>query len=125
MTIGGFLDEYEEARSRSIAERKRRKALADKAKQIQDDLDKALPIELQKQEAQRGRLAELRRLTALADAHQSTIKQDFSEKVINAAVRAVAQGNYSAMEALERELQASKDEEDFLIQATILLLLED
>jgi hypothetical protein len=93
-----------------------------KAEQIQDDIDRELAKELRKQEREQERIAELRRLAKLAQEHKEELQQSVSQKAIFAAEQAMIKGTYSALERLERELAKSKEEEEFLIQATSMIL---
>jgi len=61
----GFFNEYETEQQRRQAIRDRRQELIEKARKLEDDLDRALAIELQHQEAERERQAELARIKAL------------------------------------------------------------
>jgi len=119
---GGFWRAYqyqEELRKKEEEERKRLKA---KAEEIQNKLDRELALELQKDESEYAKIQELERLTVLAEQHLEYIDESLSEKVNIAAKRAIKQGNFSAMEALQRELRKAREEEIFLIQATMIIL---
>ena len=120
--IGGWWDAYDyeyKARKKKKEELERLEA---KAEDIKDDIDRELAKELRKQDRERERIEELRRLSKLAQEHENELKQIISQKALFAAEQAIIKGTYSAMERLERELAKSKEEEEFLIQATSIIL---
>ena len=120
---GGFWFRYEQEQYRRQDEQKQIQAAKKRAREsLKNKLDQELALELIKQQEEKQRTDELTRLTKLADQHQDYISRELSEKVAKAARRATLQYNYSAMEALERELQQTKDEEEFLLQSFLLLM---
>lgn len=119
---GGFWYAYEKEVLRRKQEQRKRDELEEKARQLQDKLDREIALEYRKREAEQARIDELKRLTRLAEQFQETIQKELSDKVIIAAERAIKQGNYSAMEALNREIDRAKEEEMFLIDAAMLIL---
>lgn len=102
--------------------RKKRERLEVKAEEIKDTLDRALAIELRKQDKERDRISELRRLSQLAQKHQDELRKTVSHKALQAAEAAFKSGSYSMLERMERELARSKEEEEFLIHATSIIL---
>ena len=119
---GGFWFDYDRELRKRKQERKERERLEEEAKQIQDRLEREIALEFRKQETELARVKELKRLAVLAEEHRKAIHANLSDKVIKAADRAVRQGNYSAMEAFEREVFRAREEEEFLIMALNLIL---
>lgn len=72
--------------------------------------------------APESRQDELARLQSLAHAHSGS-SADLTDKARIAHVRALRQGNFSALDGLDRELQRQLEEED--MTAIMLLLNED
>ena len=110
-----------------LEDRKRRKKkkellkMEEKANKIQSELDKELALELRKEVENQLRIEELTRLTKLAQEHEQEV-HDLGERVTKAYQRATIQYNYSALEALEREIQRAREEEDWLINITLELM---
>lgn len=116
---GGFLFAYEleqAHRRRKRAEQEERKA---DASHLMDKVDREIALLLQKQEAEDEQRAELDRLKGLVSAH-SREQLELSDRAKIAFTRALAQANFSALEALDRELQRQLEEED---TAVLMLLL--
>lgn len=121
-----FFNAFDVERRRALSLRKKRKELLDRAENIEDTLDRALAIEIQKQEFENDRQAELRRLGNLAQAHRENVTEElYGDRVVTALSRAIAQGNYSALEALEREMLRIKEEEEFLLIAARIFYYHD
>lgn len=118
---GGWWIVYEQEQEKRRKKRKELALLEEKAKKLQSKLDRELALEIAKEEQDRERLAELNRLALLADEHKEDI-QELGERVTKAYQRAIIQFNYSALEALDREINRAKDEEDWLIKITLELL---
>lgn len=118
---GGFWYAFEEARAEARKrEREELLELEKQAKKLKTKLDKQLNQEFKAQLADEIKKQEYTRISKLAESHQRQIKE-FGERVEKATQRAVTQQNFSALEALTRELQRVKEEEDFLIQATMMM----
>jgi hypothetical protein len=122
---GGWLfhNEYEiELRRRRERERERERLETESA-QIADETSREIAQLLRVQEAEDERRKELQRLGELARAHADLeAAKDYSEKVATAYARALRQGNFSALEALDRELRKAAEEEEFLLIATMMFL---
>ena len=118
---GGFWYAFEDAR---IKARKREREeilrLEQQAKKLQEKIDKELNLELQKLILEEIKIEEYQRVAKLAEKHQKLI-YNFEERVQKAAQRALDKQTFSSLEALTRELQRAKEEEDFLIQATLMI----
>lgn len=119
---GGWWYAYDHEYRRRERERKALQEAEDRTEQIQDDIERAIAKELRKQEAEAYRLKELQRLSTLAEQHSKELQEIASESAKIAAERAIRQGNYSAMEALERELYRMREEEEFLLQAVQMVI---
>jgi len=116
-----FYNAFHAEEGRRQALRLRRRKMIDRAQQIESELDRQLAVEIQKNEAETERQQELKRLHDLALRHKDSVDEAlYGERVIVALTRATLQGNFSALEALERELNRLKEEEDFIIEAAKL-----
>lgn len=119
---GGFLHAYELEQSRRRKKRREQEELEEDAQALKDQLDREIALLLRKQEAEDERRAELDRLQRLVRDH-SRNALELSDRAKIAYLRALTQANFSAMEALDRELQRQLEEEE--ITALMILLNED
>jgi len=119
---GGWWFSYEKEIERQRENRRKRNELEDKAKEIQEEIDRELVKELQAKEIERERIEDLTRLKNLAKQHRQELRSVLSDRVLKAAESAIMVGNYSSMERFERELSRAREEEMFLLQATIIIL---
>ncbi len=125
VTGGGwaFWNDYEAEQQRRRARARKRKELEEESEQIQNELDRAIALELRKQEALDDKRKDLERLRSIAQKHADLdAAQRYSERVATAYARVLVKGNYSALEALDRELRRAKEEDEFLLNAAMLLL---
>lgn len=114
-----FLNLYEAELQRRKREEEEREEILE---QIEDSVDREIAAILLPQMA---RDDELQRLKELAQREADlTAAQAYSDRVSKAYLRAVSKGNYSALEALDRELQRAREEEEFLMLA-IAAVLDD
>lgn len=91
--------------------------------QITDPVSKEIGEFLRKQEAEDERRQELERLKVLASRFKAQQAKDaYGQRVAKALERAVEKQTFSALEALDRELQRAQEEEEFLIIAAIQIL---
>ena len=120
---GGFYFwlKYEQEMERRKAERRERQRLIEAAEEAADEIENALIEESRKEYSEQERKKELERLTDIADKYRKDIKK-LPDSVIISFNRAIEKRTFSAMEALERELARVKEEEDFLIEATYLMV---
>lgn len=119
----GFLNQYNAEKQRQRALARRRKELEEESERIEDEVAREIAQLLRKQEAEDDRRKELKRLADLAKANADIeAARQYSERVATAYARALAKGNYSALEALERELRRAAEEEEWLLNATMALL---
>jgi hypothetical protein len=69
---------------------------------------------------------ELSRLRQAAEKYgKESATNEYNERVAAALDRAIRQGNYSALEALEREMLRAEDEQAFLLMALTLILSDN
>jgi hypothetical protein len=115
-----FLSKYEKDLERRRRRDRERRELERETDEIQDELDRAIAQELRKQEALDAKRQDLDSLAALAKQADLEAAREYSERVAVAFARAVTQGNFSAMEALDRELQRARDEEEFLMLSMLM-----
>lgn len=110
---------WEREQERRRRKRKRQQELEDEARALQDRIDRDIALLLRQQEAESAREAELARLKRLVRRY-SHQELELSDRAKVAYVRALTQQNFSALEALERELAQQIEEED---HAVLMLLL--
>jgi hypothetical protein len=116
-----FLSKYEKDLERRRRRDRERRLLELETAEIQDELDRAIAQELRKQEALDEKRKDLDRLSALAkESADLEAARQYSERVAVAFARAVTQGNFSAIEALDRELQRAREEEEFLMLSMLM-----
>jgi len=87
------------------------------------DLEIAQILQRDERQAEREKqLSDLEQLvtTTFSNADLPDIRE-FSERVEKAFIRASVQGNFSALEAFEREFERAREEEEFLLMAMIML----
>jgi hypothetical protein len=72
-------------------------------------------------EQMEARLADLGELVEKAGIDELGAVKEYSVKVGKAYERAVKQGNFSALQALEREMNRAREEEEFLLLSVALL----
>jgi hypothetical protein len=94
------------------------RALWDAREAIPDEITREIGIELSRQEAREAKLEHLSRLADLVTL--GAAPQGASPRVLQAFERARAQLNFSALEALERELDRDREEEDLAVVLAIL-----
>lgn len=119
---GGFLYHYELEQARRRKRKREREQLEEEARQLQDKLDREIALLLHQQQEADERQEELNRLQRLVRGY-SNAQLQLSDRAKIAYVRALTQANFSAMEALDRELQRQLAEEE--ITALMILLNED
>lgn len=117
----GLLNEYNAWRQRRAARQREEEAAEARAKEIADEVTREIAERLQRQEAEAQTRAEHERLREIARRYEDQA-QAFGARIQLATQRAAAQGGYSAMEALARELQRLIEEEMFLMQAAVMIL---
>lgn len=115
---GGFLYAYELEQTRRRRKKREQEDLEEESRALRDKVDREIAVLLRAKEAEDERQAELVRLQKLVAGHSSE-RLELSDRAKVAYVRALTQANFSALEALDRELQRQLEEED----AAVLMLL--
>lgn len=116
-----FLNHYESELQRRKARERRRRELEEETERIEAQLDRQIAQELRKQEALDDKRENLSRLAEIAkQSADIEAARQYSERVAVAYARALTKGNFSALEALDRELQRAREEEDFLIMSVLM-----
>lgn len=114
----GFINDYDAYRQRKRAEERRIRALLG---EIQDPIDREIAQRLH-EEPKEDRAAEIGEMVRARFSDQ--VVQDleaYSDRVSKAFVRAYTQGNFSALEALDREMQRAIEEEEFLLLSLVMM----
>jgi TolA-binding protein len=119
---GGFLYDYGLYLRRAAKKRRRQKELEEEARALKDKVDREIAELLRLQEVEDEKRDNLARLQRLVQKH-SKDALELSDRAKIAYVRALTQANFSALEALDRELQRMIEEEE--ITALMILLNED
>lgn len=118
-----FLNTYEAELQRRRAREKARRELEEETERIEDALDREIAQFMRVQEAKDEKREDFERLAKLAKANADLeAARRYSERVATAYARVLSQGNYSAIEALDRELKRAREEEDFIVLALMLLV---
>lgn len=91
---------------------------------IKDDVDREIAKLLQKTEAKAQEerdVQELGQVVSRSFSNQELARiKEYSNEVARAYLRAVQQGNYSALKAFEREMEQVMEEEEFILMAVVL-----
>jgi hypothetical protein len=120
-----FNVQYEQELRRRRLLKEKQDELDEQSQEIQAAVDREIAILLRQQEAKDLKRAELERLRNLASAVSAREAEvQYGERVAKALDRAIKQGNFSALEALDRELQRARSDEEFFLMA-VAMLLED
>lgn len=118
-----FLYAYEAQLRRRREEEERQRQLLKESKAIDEPISREIAELLRKQEAIDAERADLARLKGLVAQYRSEGIQDLAPRVAAAYARALAQENFSALQALDRELRRQLDEEELAVM--LLLAMED
>mgnify|MGYP003393117286 CR=1 FL=1 len=120
---GGFWRSFENARARRRRRLEELEQAEDSLQAIKDQQTREIAQLLKVQERKDVEREEGQRIQRLAKQYaneQATAL--YGERVSKALSRAAIQGNFSAIEALMREVQRAQQEEEWLIQATIMAI---
>ena len=109
---------YEQAALRERARRLKAKRDKEEADEIQDEIDRKIAVLLHEQEERDAANAEKARLLALAARYSHA--DDVPERVAMAAVQAKLKATQASIEALGREIERARDDEDI---AALMVLL--
>ena len=121
-----FALRYEQELSRRSKKRREQEELEQEAREIQDRLDRDIALLLREQEAKDAKRDELARVKQLAEILSAKeAAEQYGERVAKALERARIQGNFSALEALDREIQRARAEEEWFITAIALILADN
>lgn len=119
---GGWWYGYEGELLRRRRDEEERERKAKKAKKIADKLDRELALAERAIEEEESRKAELARMNRLVAQNRATIEAFGSARLDQAVAEALAEQTFSKMERLERELREIYEEEQFLLEATRIIL---
>lgn len=118
----GFLYEYEREMARRSRARKKRKDDEEEALKVEDQISREIAQLLHEQERKDAERADLQRLKNLVTQYRQIAQAQVSPRVAEAMARAIAQENFSALQALDRELERMFDEE---AMAVLMILLNE
>ncbi len=118
-----FMMQFEHFRTKRDREAEERKRIQQEIEAIANETDREIAKILQSDLAIEARDKELKDLETLV---ATTFRNDDMAKaeahgVAKAFARAAVQSNRSAMEALEREMDRAREDEDFLLLAMVIL----
>jgi hypothetical protein len=115
---------YEMELARRRKRERERRELEEESERIDEPVSREIASLLREQERKDDKRAELDRLRVLAEGFAAQeARAQYGERVSAALERALRQGNFSALEALDREIgRARRDEEDFLMLAVTMIL---
>jgi len=117
--------EFEDFREKRDKDKEEREKIREEIQAIQDETDREIAQFLQKDialEAREKELKDLEVLVATTFRNEDIVKaKALSEGVAKAFVRAAVQSNRSSIEALEREMDQIREDEEFLLIAMVVL----
>ena len=114
---------YEAERERRRRRRRELEDLEDDRERIADAQAREIALLLQEQERQDARREELARLSSLVEAYTSSKTDgELSPRVLKAIEKAAQKQTEWALMALEREIKAAEEEEEFTLHALWLTL---
>jgi hypothetical protein len=121
-----FALQYERELARRRQRKEEQERLEEEAEQLQDKLDREIALLMREQERQDAKRDEIARVKQLADMISAKeAAEQYGERVAKALERARMQGNFSALEALDREIQRARAEEEWFISTAMKLLISD
>ncbi len=116
-----FLNRYDGYRQVRRRRKRERERILEEIREIEDKVDREIAELIQKDVSSEAREAELSELELLVADTFSNRELDaarvYSTKVATAYARASIQGNFSALEAFEREMDRAEEEEFFMLIA--------
>ena len=126
---GGFLyfeSQYEREAGRRRRLRAQQLELEQETQAIKDDVDREIALLLREQEARELKRQELERLRVLAaNLRADEARTAYGERVANALDRAIEKGTFSALAALDREIQRALEEEESLLLSITMMIADD
>jgi len=117
---GGFWQGYDQHHDRPARYRKEIK----KERQIEDDLERLIALEQRRLEEESARMQELAALTEMVSQYKGNLRKETNTRIDFIAKQAINRRTFSSMERLERELSILREEEEFLMLATQVLMNE-
>lgn len=117
----GFMMKFEDFREKRDEEKEERIKIREEIQAIQDETDREIAQILQKDIALEAREKELKDLQELVATTFKSDNRELTGNVAKAFARAAVQKNRSAMEALEREMDQLREDEEFLLIAMVVL----
>lgn len=118
-----FYTAYERELKRRIDEDNERRQRLEESEAIEEPISREIALLLRQQEAIDAERAELERLKRLVAQYGRDSMGDLSPRVVSAYTRALAQQNFSALQALDRELRRMMEEEEMAI--LMVLAMDD
>ena len=118
-----FMMKFEDFREKRDRDKAERDKIREEITEIESDVDREIARILQKDlknEARERELKDLELLVATTFRNEDIPKAKI-HGVAKEFVRAAVQGNFSAMEALEREMDRIREDEEFLMLAMVIL----
>ncbi len=117
----GFYDRYLAEQQERDEERKQVKKSLESLDKTDADIARLLHRQLERE----ARDAEIASLEAMVSSsytkRQGKLASQYNERVAKAYIRAATQGNFSSLEAFEREMDRAREEEEFLLIAMVVL----
>ncbi len=113
VSSGGFYLEYELYQAKRRKRRKEEEEAREHAEALAE-LDRAIALELRKQEEKDAERAELERLQALADRYAGT-KQPVTRRVSASLLKAQEERTRNSLEQLQREMERMLEEDELSI----------
>ena len=121
---GGFWVYYEEEADRRRRHHAEREEKRRKAQTIQDKLDRLIALEQRRLEEESARHQELESLTEMVRGNKVSLRKATTARIEFIAKQAINRRTFSSMEHLERELSLLREEEVFLMMATMMIINE-
>lgn len=118
-----FLMKFDHFRDKRDSDKEERDKIQEEITEIADDVAREIAEILQKDLITAAREKELQSLELLVASsfRNEDIPKAKAHGVAKAFVRAAVQSNFSAMEALEREMDRIREDEEFLMLAMVIL----
>ncbi|MEE9541200.1 MAG: hypothetical protein V3V85_06885 [Candidatus Thorarchaeota archaeon] len=118
-----FLVEFEDFREKRDSDKSERDKIREEITAIEDVVDREIAQILQQDTIKEAREKELKALESLVATsfRNEDIPKAKVHGVAKELVRAAVQGNFSAMEALERKMDRLREDEEFLMLAMVIL----
>lgn len=121
VTGGAFWAAFARERARRRRERREREERERESQRIEDETSRSIASMLREQERIDARREELGRLEALVKRYRSA-PEPLPQRVEKAMSRAIARESSASLMALDRELRRAMEEEEFVMQAAMMIL---